>query len=123
MSDELDKVVEQLSKYGDKNFVQRMFSPEIYGDVPSGQGDGKTSTHKMRVDPLIIDGKEVQSMFPTIFWKDGHFIDLSGDDNIEAAKKYAVESGEYIPFDKFEDADWLERNWKTLWGEKPRTGK
>ena len=62
MSDEFDKVVEQLGKHGDKNFVQRMFSPEAYGDIPSG--DGKRSTHKMRVDPLVIDGKEYKPCSP-----------------------------------------------------------
>jgi hypothetical protein len=118
MSDqeELDKISKIILANEDKNFVKRILDPLPYGSVKNK--DGSTSTHRMRVDHLKIGDKEVPAMYPTIFWKDGEYIDF-GDD-IEGAKDYALKNKEYIPFDDLEEALWAEKNWKRLWGLPPR---
>ncbi len=113
MSDQedFDKISKILLENEDKNFVKRIFEPLEYGSIKND--DGTESTHKMAVDHFRIEGEEVPAMYPTIFYKDGEFIDLS--DDREAAMAYALESGEYIPFSTLEEALWAEKNWKRLW--------
>jgi hypothetical protein len=114
--DGFNRVAKFLGKHVNKNFVHRIFEPQLYPDIKNK--DGSRSTHRMRVDHLLVGDKEVPAMYPTIFWEDGHMIDY-GDD-VGAAKKHAIDSGEYIPFDNLDDALWMERNWKRLWGMTPR---
>jgi hypothetical protein len=122
MSDQaaFNKVAKFLAPHASsKIFVQRIFEPQQFPAVQNP--DGSSSTHRMRVDHLFIGDKEVPAMYPTIFWKDGYNIDF-GDD-IEGAKEYAIKNNEYIKFDNLDDALWMERNWKRLWGQPPRRDK
>ncbi len=115
-----NKVANFLAPHtADKEFGRRIFEPQRYADV--NNKDGSKSSHRMRVDHLPIDGKEVPAMYPTIFWANGRNIDF-GDD-AEGAKAYALKNNEYIKFDNLKDALWMESNWKRLWGMPPRKDK
>ena len=116
---DFEKVTKTLMPHYDKNFVNRIFEPQKYGSIKNE--DGSISSHRMRWDHLNIGGEEVPAMYPTIFWKDGEFIDLSGEDDLDAAKQYAIENNEYIPFKSEKEADWTERHYKMIWGHKPRS--
>ena len=68
------------------NFVQRILFPDGQPTIPSG--DGMESTHKMwSADSMV---------FPQIIQQeDGSLKDLG---TVEAAKEYAMRTGEYISF-------------------------
>jgi hypothetical protein len=78
-----------------KNFEVRMNDPN-QKSIPSGDNDGKTSTHKMM--SFDADGKYYAA--PTIVEKDGKLEELSQED----AMAYALKNNEYKEFKTEEEA-------------------
>lgn len=93
-----------LQLNSDKNFVQRILSPELNrGKEVRNPQDGLSMTHYMTsMDNLV---------FPMVIDKgDGTFHHFKSEDE---AYQYAMQSGEYIRTDTEEEAMWLGKNYKT----------
>jgi hypothetical protein len=110
---ELTEIMGILDQHADKNFVQRIMTPEDYPklyDNPGGE-TGQPSTHSMAW------GEDAQGnayVYPTVVQKpDGNLHRFSSQQEAEA---YAIERNEFIPFgsDK-EKADWFSKNYKQVW--------
>jgi len=94
------------------NFVKRVMAPDQYPVIANP--DGSYSTHRMSWSDTDKGGGIV---YPNIVQRDGgDLVELPPDD----AHKYAIENGEYIPFDRPEDADWFSQNYKKVWSRGGR---
>jgi len=81
------------------NFAIRALNPHIFPVV--NNPDGSVSTHRMAANGIQVNGKNVEAVYPTIIQtKDGRLIHLSDQEAID----YAIETGNYIPFDDPEEA-------------------
>ena len=115
---DLDRVLKILEKNEDKNFVQRILSPEKYPFLDESHPSGKLqkgwrATHDMTWDEVEDKkGKKKYRVYPNIVMKDNalHWFDYDG-----SAGDYASESKEYIEFDSPEDADWFSQKYKLVW--------
>jgi len=104
-SQELPKILEANSG---KNFVKRILTPQVYPNLPLGEG--MVGTHRMASGES--DGKYYS--YPTIVQgEDGKLMELPPDQ----AFRYAMDRGEFIEFPNNEEADWFSRNYKRVWGE------
>ena len=92
-----------------KNFVQRIMSPENW---PVTQNkDGTESSHKMAWGSFPdADGFMV---YPTIVWDGKQLKEL--DDR--SAYENALETGEYITFPDSDSADAFSREYKKVWSK------
>ena len=95
---EADRAMAIMSKYTDKNFVQRILTPDKYPKIDLG--NGMFATHKMAWGEA--DGKYY--VFPTIQYENGKLIDYG---NTPKAFDRAMQTGELIPFDNPKDAEWF----------------
>jgi len=110
MPDDIEKIQKILGSYMDKNFVQRILTPELYPNLDLGAG--RTGTHLMGWEKF--GNKNI--VFPHIIYnkKTNSLIQLSP----QKAYDYALESSEYIPFDNQEEADWFSKNYKNIWEKR-----
>ena len=104
-----DRLLAILQENKDKNFIQRILSP---GQYPSIQNkDGTTSTHRMSWAEVGKGKDRKYVVYPTIFYENKQLVPLDGD----AAIERAMNTGEYVGFDKAEDADFFSKNYKKWW--------
>ena len=99
-----DYITEILNQNADKNFVQRIMKPDLYPNLPLGEGS--YGTHLMSHDP-----KE-GIVFPTIVQRGEQLVRLSPDE----AYDYAKSTGEFIKFKNPADAEYFAKNYKSVWG-------
>lgn len=104
---DIDKINSILNVNAQKNFVQRILTPDQFPTLDLG--DGNYATHKMAW--ATVDGKPI--VYPTIIYQAGMNQLVPLDEN--SALNYALQSGEYIPFDNTADADWFSKNYKKVW--------
>jgi hypothetical protein len=96
-----------LKKNKDKNFVQRIITPQDYPMLKSPEG--QYQTHLMASGEW--DGKH--HVYPTIFQQpDGTLKRFEG----KSAQKEAQRTGEFISFDEEGEASWFSKNYKRVWG-------
>lgn len=110
MARDLDYIKQVLQQNSQKNFVDRIINKDKYPTMDLGSGN--YATHKMSYS-TFNNGAMV---YPTIVYDPAQkkLVQLSAQE----APKRAVSSGEYINFDKPEDADWFSKNYKQYWGMK-----
>lgn len=108
--DEVSKVMGILSPHADKNFVRRILKRDLYPTLDLG--NGTHATHRMA--SAEVDGKHV--VYPTVIF-DQEMRQLRQLDR-DAAIDYAMQSGEFIEMPSADEADWLSRNYKKVWGEE-----
>lgn len=94
----------------DKNFIQRMLTPDTSPVLQDYAGPGTVGTHL--ISSAGIDGRNI--LYPEI-------VQRPGSNNLERlsrqdALRYALQSGEHIAFDSPEEAEWFGQNYKRLWG-------
>ena len=97
-----------INDHSGLNFVQRILKPNAWPSLPLP--NGYTASHLMAAE--LVDDRPMA--FPTVVY-DKETNALKQLD-IEAAKKYARDSGEYIPFNSMDDAIKFSTTYKTLWG-------
>ena len=99
-----------MEAHKDKNFVQRILSPNDfpYMDV----GGGYKASHQMAWGES--DGKYF--VYPTIV-QDPNTGELSKLDN-DQAFDYALQTGEYFEFDDADSADFVSQKYKMLWEDE-----
>ncbi len=89
-----------------QNFVKRMFDP-YPASIPSGDGDGKMSTHSMATG----EGDGKFWVYPTVVEKDGKLVRLSD----EEASRHSIENKEGIAFDTAYEAEIFAKGaWKDV---------
>ena len=103
--DDVEKILKILEGHSGKSFVQRILDPDQYPKLDLG--DGKSATHLMSWGES--DGKYL--VFPTVLYDNGRLQQYKPDD----AFSTAISSGNYIEFDRKEDADWFSKNYKKVW--------
>ena len=117
----LTKVKSILAPNTDKDFVQRIISPQ---DSPFIKNkDGSESSHKMAFEvgeALGLKGERATKwyVFPTIQREsEGSLVDYK---DWKKAWPSAEANQDFIEFDSKEEAEWFERNWKAVWGHPAR---
>ena len=102
-----------LNKNKDKEFVQRILSPDTSPFLDNE--DGSYSTHSMAYGEA--DGKFF--VYPTVVkGEEGNLTRLKGRE----AWEHAMGTGETIEFDNEKDAEWFSKNYKKYWdsiGKRP----
>jgi len=96
-----DQMTSILAKHANKNFVDRIIRPKAY---PSIKRDGTSMTHRMAWGEA--DG--IYYVYPTIVQHGNKLVELDPDE----AWEYAIQTGESIPFETAEQADFFSRNYK-----------
>lgn len=97
-----------VGQHKDKQFVQRILNPGVYGNLDLG--DGQVGTHLMSWSTYGKDKTPI--VYPSIIQdKTGKFTQLDDD----AAFNYAIKSGEYIPFKSPDQAELFSKEYKRLW--------
>ena len=104
------KIQPVLDANKEKNFVQRIMNPEKYPTIDLG--DGSVGTHLM--SSAEFGNKNV--VFPLIV-QDPQTGQLTKFDDFRQAADYAKKTGEYIPFNTREEAEWFGKNYKDIWGK------
>lgn len=101
-----------LEQYKDLNFVDRILNKDNYPTLDLG--DGNYASHKMSY--AEFDGKAY--VYPNVIYdkKSNKLIELEPSQAIE----YALQSGEFIPFDDPKQAEWFSKNYKSVW-DKPKS--
>lgn len=101
---EKNKIYSILNQHKNKNFVQRILEPKEYPVI--NYDNGTISTHKMAYSQV---GDEY-IVYPTIILDTAtkSLQELSPD----KACEYALQSGEYIPFNTAKEADWFSKSYK-----------
>jgi hypothetical protein len=96
-----------LNKYKDLNFVDRIINKDKYPTLDLG--DGNYATHKMGYSTNDLGAV----VYPNVIHdqESGTLVELSPDE----AYQHAMQTGEYIPFDSENDADWFGKNYKKVW--------
>jgi hypothetical protein len=96
----------------DKNFVQRALYPDQSPSYDDGQGfHGSHYMGWTTVEDGPLAGKHI--VYPNIVQRTPNrgLEMLKGAD----AVRYALKSGEYIPFDDPKEADWFSEFYKSIW--------
>ncbi len=100
-----------LNQHRDKNFVQRILEPDKWGVIEGAQGQpgDSYSTHVMS----YATNDKGAFVYPEVVYDPdaGKLKQLSRDE----AKKYALKTGEYLPFDSEDAAKWFAENYKKIW--------
>lgn len=97
----------KLREYKSLNFVDRIINKDKYPILDLGNGN--YATHKMGYST----NDEGAVVYPNVIYskEENKLIELPPDE----AYKHAIETGEYIPFESENDADWFSRNYKKVW--------
>jgi hypothetical protein len=94
-----------LGANANKSFVQRIIKPKEYPSLSLKKGEH--STHLMAWSE--VGGKYIA--YPTILYSDGKLKKYSPDE----ALTHVLETGNFIEFDKPEEAEWFSKNYKRAW--------
>jgi hypothetical protein len=114
-AERFSKVFDILQANQSKDFVQRIIDPQKKLEAIINP-DGSYSTHRM----ATAEAEGVHYVFPTVLRDDlGNLRDYGKEDSF----REAIKRGEAIGFKTAKEADWFERNWKVVWGHKPRKRK
>lgn len=119
---DIDRIAKILAKNENKNFVKRIMNPKVYPVLRNA--NGTVSTHSMAT--AEVDGKHIA--YPTVIQdtKTGRLKRMRGyEEKGEMYKEsagnnavdHALQTGEYIEFDKPDDANWFATNYKKIWGK------
>jgi hypothetical protein len=95
-----------------KGFVQRLINPDQYPTLDLGGGN--YATHKMAWNEE--DGK--YNVYPTVLFDGKKLVDYSGDP--QNAYRLAKQTGNVIPFDTPQAADWFSQRYKLALGMNPK---
>lgn len=109
------KINSVLEQYKDKNFVQRIITPEKFPIL--NLDDGDYATHKMAWSD---DGAGDFYVYPTIVYDEKSKGLIQLDDR--EAEEYAKKTDQLIHFKSAEEADWFSQHYKDVWnkiGEVP----
>src|SRR3990172_2586899 len=93
-------------------FVERIINRDQYPTIQSTIDTSKTATHEMAWGET---GGQF-FVFPTLDIVNGKLIPFK-DIGIDPFS-YAMKSGNYIPFDTAEEADYFSKNYKQYWNKK-----
>lgn len=96
-----------LNQYKQFNFVDRVLNREKYPFID--YGDGNYATHKMAWG----EGNGKYYVYPTIVYNKNK--NALTELEPKMAAQYARTSGEFIPFDTPEEAEWFSKNYKSVW--------
>ena len=107
MDDALTKLSDILGSNKKLNFVDRIINKDKWPVITYRNGD--IATHKMAWGEA--DGKAYA--YPTIVYDGRDLVELPE----KKAFDYAMETGQFIEFDKPTDAAWFTQNYKKVWGE------
>jgi len=106
-----NRVVDILQENAEKPFVQRILNPESSPILDRGV-PGETSTHIMAT--AGVDGKHI--VYPTVVLQpDGNLKELAPGD----AVKQALETDNFIEFNKADEALAFSQQYKKAWDPKP----
>lgn len=105
-ANEYQRLMAILKANAGKSFVQRILRPDEFPTLDLG--NGQHATHRMAWGES--GGKYV--VFPTVMMAPGGQLYDYGND----AWKHASQSGNFIEFDKPEDAEWFSTRYKGAWG-------
>jgi hypothetical protein len=105
-----DMIAQILIGNQDKNFVQRIMKPDLYPVLDNYAGLGTHGTHLMSSGEL--NGKGI--VYPEIVQMPDGTLQRLGR---KEAQQYAVDTGEYIPFNTPGEALWFGKNYKAVWGQ------
>lgn len=115
--DDITRLNTILEANKDKNFVQRIINPKESPSIPMpDMGRGGWGTHYMGWSSIGTDKGEKYIVYPHIV-QDRKTNKLMRLDNHQAIQ-HAINTGEYIQFDKPEDADWFGKNYKLGWDKQ-----
>src|SRR5450759_779472 len=110
--DERAKLAAMLAQHKDKDFVQRILSPDNYPVMKLDRTkDGMDyGTHLMTAD---TDSAGVTRTYPMIIrdQEAGNLVRLTP----AAAREHANRTGEFIPVKDAAEANWFGENYKKLW--------
>jgi hypothetical protein len=100
-----------LSQNKEKNFIQRVMEPDKWPRI--NNKDGSYSTHKMSWSTIGGKNNGIHIVYPNIIYDEESkgLKELKGKDAVD----HAISTGEYITFDKTEEADWFGKNYKMIW--------
>lgn len=104
---DMAKLWQILNANRNKQFVQRILNPQNYPML--NFGGGEYGSH--RISSGRFDNREL--LFPLIRYEGNQ---LNAYEFPEAAHR-ALQTGEYIPFQAPEEADWFANSYKKAWGE------
>lgn len=102
-------LMEEMNKNKDKNFVQRILSPDKYPTLPLS--NGKQATHLMSWGES--DGQYF--VFPTVIQDPSTKKLIHLED--EEAFNYAMKNKEYLQFKDALSAAMISKNYKKLWNK------
>ncbi len=105
------RAMQILQANPDVPFVRRILDPSNYPTLDLGNGE--YATHKMAWG-TGDDGQHY--VYPTVMMNERGKLQDYGPDQGWAL---AHSSGNVIPFDSPQDADWFSQNYKSAWGGKP----
>src|SRR5688572_2782538 len=106
-NDEYQRLMMILKQNAGKTFVQRILRPN---DFPTlDVGNGYHATHRMTWGES--DGKYV--VYPTVLMEQGGGLKDYGPDE---AWNHVKKTGNFMEFDKPEDAEWFTKRYKGAWG-------
>lgn len=104
---EYGRLMDTLNANKDKSFVQRILQPSQYPTLDVG--GGSYATHRMAWTEA--DGKYY--VYPTVLLEQSGQLKDYGPD---AAWNHVRTTGNYIPFDNADDAEWFSTRYKAAWG-------
>jgi hypothetical protein len=112
---EKTKVRKILEKHQDKTFVQRVLNPKEYPSIDLGYAEGP-STHLMSWGTTGRERRPI--VYPSVIYdhRSGTLRELSPAD----AMQHAELTGQFIPFDTKQEADWFSKRYKAAWEKTGR---
>lgn len=99
-------LMDTLNKNADKSFVKRILQPANFPVLQQGRN---IATHKMAWTE--DDGKYY--VYPTVLMEKGGKLKDYGP---EKAWEQVRQTGNLIPFDNADDAEWFSSRYKAAWG-------
>lgn len=105
-NDEYQRLMAIMKANAGKSFVQRILRPSEFPTLDVG--NGQHATHRMSWGEA--GGKYY--VYPTVLLTEGGKLHDFGDN----AWVHAIKGGNYIEFDKPEDAEWFSSRYKGAWG-------
>ena len=116
MDDETIKLFNILNQHKNLNFVKRIINPQQYPRMARPDlGENAYQTHLMSYG---TDDSGKWKVFPMVVQEPQTGL-LREMQPFQAAYKHALNTGEYIPFESEDEADWFTKNYKKIWkGQK-----
>ena len=116
-----DRAAKIIDQNKDKEFVQRILTPDAYPNISDDDrlSEGSTATHQMSWGQNAPDGEATEFyVYPNIINDKGKlhwFKEGESYGEHENAAQYAQKTGERITFDSKDEAQWFSENYKKVW--------